>query len=190
MSRRKNSAKPSGAVPAEPECGGHRRGRHQPFRRGARQTVRSSRYKSYAAYHSGLVPSGRVAFGVRCGNGGHGVHRRVLDTAVRVAGHNTSTAVIISWLSVSTTIAALCPLKRRRLLLCITGGRVISSKTKPSANRAAAAWRSSGSCTDNSISSGPCVPGPAPRTHLPLTPSLMLTPSSAPTTPGPCSPHP
>ena len=30
---------------------------------------------------------------------------------------NTSTAVI-NWESVSTTIAALCPLKRRRLLLC------------------------------------------------------------------------
>ena len=41
---------------------------------------------------------------------------------------NTSTAVI-NWESVSTTIAALCPLKRRRLLLC--------------------PWRSSGSCTDS-----------------------------------------
>ena len=52
---------------------------------------------------------------------------------------------MISWESVSTTIAALCPLKRRRLLLC--------------------PWRSSGSCTDSIRSL--------------LTPSLMLTPSSA-----------
>ena len=57
---------------------------------------------------------------------------------------NTSTAVI-NWESVSTTMAALCPLKRRRLLLC--------------------PWRSSGSCTDSIRSL--------------LTPSLMLTPSSA-----------
>ena len=74
-----------GAVPGKPERGGHRRGRQQPFRGGVRRP-RGAAGARVRRLHGGPVPSGRLAGRVRCGDRGHGVHRRVLDTAVRGAG--------------------------------------------------------------------------------------------------------
>ena len=94
------------------------------------------------------VPIGGVAHGFlhhRAGTRFAGLHQlqcpQIVGSVARQHVHGGDQL----GLSVSTTIAALCPLKRRRLLLC--------------------PWRSSGSCTDSIRSL--------------LTPSLMLTPSSA-----------
>ena len=70
---------------------------------------------------------------------------------------STSTAVI-SWLSVSTTMAALCPLQRRRLLLC----------------RGAAPGHAP-------TTSGPCSPRPWRSLHHPCTPRPVA--ATVPTTP-------
>ena len=76
------------------------------------------------------ITIGRVAHGFRHHRAGTRFALLHQFQCPRLSGAlpgNTSTAVI-SWLSVSTTMAALCPLQRRRLLWC--------------------PWRSSGSCTD------------------------------------------
>ena len=73
------------AVPAEPERGGHRRGRYQPFRGGARRPGGAAGAR-VRGLHGGPVPSGGLVGPVRRGDRGHGIHRRVLDTAVRGAG--------------------------------------------------------------------------------------------------------
>ena len=72
-------ASASGAVPAEPERCGHRRGRHQPFRGGA-CGPRGATGARVRRLYGGPVSPGGLAGGVRRGDRGHGVHRGVLDT--------------------------------------------------------------------------------------------------------------
>ena len=73
-----------GTVPSEPERSGHRCGRHQPLRGSSRRPCGAAGAR-VRRFHGGPVPSGRLADRVRCGDRGHGVHGRVLDTSVRGA---------------------------------------------------------------------------------------------------------
>ena len=97
-----------------------------------------------AAWHPGYQLAARIGEGlagpaVAIGGVAHGLlhrhtgvglallHQLQRPQVVRSVARHTSTAVI-SWVPVSTTMAALCPSKRLLLLLC--------------------PWRISGSCTD------------------------------------------
>ena len=85
MSRRQSRAKPEGLSQLNLNAAGIDVGATSHFRGGARRPGGAAGAR-VRGLHGGPVPSGGLVGPVRRGDRGHGIHRRVLDTAVRGAG--------------------------------------------------------------------------------------------------------